>query len=81
MMVDPFGDEPTRFAQRGLGMMDAIQGRAGDERRHVIRAALPEFGIGGDHGCLTTAGDLADMTHPGTLLIANGSQLRSRVAR
>src|SRR5258707_15706965 len=60
-------------------MMDAIQRRACDEGGHVIGAVLPKLGIGGDHGCLPTASDLTDGTHPSTPpyceSIATGSQI------
>ena len=42
-------------------MVDAVEYRAGPERRHVVRAQLAQVAIGGDHRTLADPGDLADV--------------------
>jgi hypothetical protein len=65
MMVDPLGNQAPRLTDRGFGVMDAIEGRAGTERLHVPVAVNHQLAIGGNHGTLATPSDGAYVSpHP-----------------
>jgi len=69
MMIHPFGHEPAGLSDRSFGVVDAVERRAGLEGAHVRDADIAQFAIGGDHGALTAAGDMAEVaSHEGLQL-------------
>jgi hypothetical protein len=62
-MIDPFGDQTAGFVDRRFWMVDAVQRRAGLERRHVVRSDLSQFTIGSDDGALAPAGNQTFLRH------------------
>lgn len=57
MMVDPFRHQAPRLVERGFGVVDAVEGRAGMESRHIACPDATQFLVGGDYGTLAFAGD------------------------
>jgi hypothetical protein len=65
VMIDPLGDQAARLIDRGFGMMDAIEGRAGAEGFEIPIAMNSQLAIRGDDSALTTASDRAELApHP-----------------
>lgn len=63
-MVDPLGDQPARFVQRGVGMVDAIQGRAGPERVGVRVATADQLAVRGHDRTFAAPGNgVGDPNH------------------
>jgi uncharacterized alpha-E superfamily protein len=58
-VIDPFGDQPAGFLDRGFRVMDAIERGAGAERIHIRGAESAQFAVGGDHGPLAASGNAA----------------------
>ena len=63
MMVNPFGDQAAGFAQRGFGVMDPVEGRAGVKGLQVLGADVAEFTVGGHHRPFASPPDEARLTY------------------
>ena len=57
VMVDPLGDEAAGLVERGFGVMDAVERRAGRERVDVGRAFDAKLSVGRDDGPLAASGN------------------------
>ena len=79
VMVDPLRDQAAGLVQRRLGVVDAVQGRAGPERVQVGRAVAAQIAVGGDHGALAAARDMAGIPAQLTLVPrSNGAKCSDR---
>ena len=56
-MVDPLGDQSARLVQRGIGVVDAVEGRAGPERVGVRVATVDQLSIRGYDSTFAAPGD------------------------
>jgi hypothetical protein len=65
VVIDPFGDQAARLIDRGFGMMDTIERRAGAEGFEIPVPMNSEFAICSDDSTLATASDGAELApHP-----------------
>lgn len=56
-MIDPLGDQAARLVQRRIGVVDAIESRAGPERVGVRVAAADQLPVCGHDRTLAAPGD------------------------
>ena len=62
-MIDPLGHQTPSLIDRGFRVVDAVQGGAGLEGRHIVGADVAKLTIGGNHGAFAPPADLTSLRH------------------